>query len=664
MQIPKTESISENKPILNKSVFILSATITVISVCLTMLFPKITGDLLWSISSSISNTLGWYYMLAVASYLIFMIYIALSKYGNIKLGLDHAKPDFPLITWASMLFAAGIGIDLLFFGASEPLTHFLIPPGGREVGITEARNALMTTFLDWGIHGWGIYALIGAVLAYFSYRKRQPLALRSALLPLIGEDRINGWLGKSVDTFGIVCTIFGIATSLGIGVLQANAGLTHIFGIASNQFIQTLIIISVIIIAGLSATTGVERGVRRLSELNMGLAFILLNALLFMGSTVFLLNALVQNIGDYFQHLIGKSFDLYAYQGEVGETWKSSWTVFFWAWWVAWAPFVGMFIARISRGRTIREFTFGVLFIPLGFIFSWFSIFGNSAINLYEHGLKHLGEVVTSDPAMGLFVLLEQYPYAAFWATLAVILGLIFFVTSADSGALVLANLSTQNLNAEDDAPIWLRLFWAFSIGLITLGLLFAGGFSSLQAVVVISGLPFSFVLILYMFSLHKSLREEGLKREADNLDFTHSIGANINWRDRLHRIVSYPRATTVNKFIEITVKDAMARVVTELTNKGVDAQITLEDNGLKLKTWHDGTENFIYKVLAIEVPRPSFSIGVSGKRKSDTFYRAEVYLREGGQGYDIMGYSLEQIINDILNQYERHIHYIHSTHE
>ncbi len=651
----------ESNQRLNKIVFMFAAIITVISVLLTMSFPTISGDWLWAFSGWISNNLGWYYMLAVAAYLIFMVYIALSRYGDIKLGPDHATPDFPLLTWASMLFAAGIGIDLLFFGASEPLAHFLTAPGARETEINAARIALSTTFLDWGIHGWGIYALIGLALAYFSYRQRQPLALRSALLPLIGKKGVEGWIGHSVDTFGIVCTIFGIATSLGIGVLQANAGLTHIFGIETSPMTQTIIIVAVIAAAALSAMTGVEKGVRRLSEINMGLATIMLIALLVMGPTIFLLNALVQNIGDYFQTLISKTFDLYAYQGEAGESWKAGWTVFFWAWWVAWAPFVGMFIARISRGRTIREFIFGVLFIPLGFIFAWFSIFGNSAIDIYNSGVTSIGEVAVNDPAMGLFALLEQYPLATFWSSIAVFLGLIFFITSADSGALVLANLSSRGLGPEEDAPVWLRLFWAVAIGLVTLGLLFAGGFSSLQAVVVISGLPFSVVLILYMFSLHKALYLEGQKQDAESIDFTHSIGEGVSWHDRLSRIVTYPKKDKVYNFLNTEVKQAMEEVVQALKDRGVGAELFVDEGKVTLLTEHKDEMNFVYKVVANKAVRPSFIYAPSNAKTkgTDDFWRAEVYLREGGRGYDIMGYAKGQIINDILNQYERHMHYI-----
>lgn len=663
---PKSDSLSHQTS-LNKVVFYIASTITVLTVLYTMIFPEQSGELLWGASTWISDSLGWYYMLVVAAYLLCMLIIGLSRYGDIKLGPDHAKPDFPLLTWAAMLFAAGIGIDLLFFGASEPLSHFLVAPGGRPEQIEAARIALATTFLDWGIHGWGIYALIGMSLAYFSYRQRQPLALRSALVPLVGVKGARGWMGHTVDTFGIVCTIFGIATSLGIGVLQANAGMTHIFGIESSKMVQTIIIIAVIAVASLSAMSGVERGVRRLSEINMGLATLLLIALLAMGPTIFLLNAFVQNIGDYFQTLMAKTFDLYAYQGSEASGWKASWTIFFWAWWIAWAPFVGMFIARISRGRTLREFVFGVLFIPLGFIFAWFSIFGNSAIDLYVNGITSIGDIALSDPAMGLFALLDEYPWTMFWSSLAVIVGLIFFVTSADSGALVLANLSTKGLSPEEDAPVWLRLFWAGGIGLITLGLLFAGGFESLQAVVVISGLPFSAVLLLYMWALMRSLRLEGKKRNAGGIDFTHSIGEGISWRKRLSRIISYPKRAQVEIFIRESIQSAMEEVKTELSKNGVEAQYSFDEEtfSVSLQTKHDDAMDFVYQVVPTKAYKPTFVYSASGNTYKEvdgkeTYWRAEVYLREGGQGYDVMGYSKGQIINDILNQYERHMHFIH----
>lgn len=648
----------------NKTVFMTASLGTIALILGTILFPVTSEAILGNALRWVSDYFGWYYMLAVAAYGIFALFVGVSRYGDIKLGQDHDKPDFPFLTWAAMLFSAGIGIDLLFFGVSEPLAHYLAPPMGEGGTVEAARAALPQAFLHWGLHGWGIYALIGMALAYFAYRKNMPLALRSALVPLFGEKRANGALGYTVDTFGVVCTLLGIATSLGIGVLQANAGLSHMFGIEDSKTVQALIIISVVAAAALSAMSGVEKGVRRLSEINMLGATALLIALLVMGPTVYLLNTFTENIGDYFQTIISKTFQVYAYEGEKGAEWKSWWTIFFWAWWVAWAPFVGLFIARISRGRTLREFVFGVMFIPLGFIFAWFSIFGNSGIELVANGAADLGKVALEEPAMGMFALFEHYPYAKLWSMIGVIIGLIFFVTSADSGALVLANLSSKNLSAEVDAPIWLRLFWAAATGLVTLGLLFAGGFSSLQSVSVVAGLPFSFVLIAYMISMWMSLRQEGNKRKAVHVDKALVLDSGNNWRNRLHRLVSFPGKKEAYRFMANYVNPALEDVASELEKKGLTIKLLKEDDRLELEVLHGEEVDFFYQVRLVKAIKPVFALGqsanISAIHDEDMYYRAEVFLAEGSQDYDILGCTKEQIIIDVLNQYERHMQFLH----
>ncbi len=668
------------KPLsLNKTVFLGSAIISILLIAWTIIFPDYSQKLLSSGMAFVSESFGWYYMLVVAAYSIFSLFIGLSKYGDIKLGQDHEKAQFPFLAWAAMLFSAGIGIDLLFFGASEPLMHYLTPHAGIEPASADAmRQAVAQSFLHWGLHGWGIYALIGMSLAYFAYRKNMPLALRSPLTPIFGERLIKGWLGDGIDTFGVVCTLMGIATSLGIGVLQANAGLTHVFGIESSKMVQTIIIVCVIIAAAISATTGVEKGVRRLSELNMIGAILLLVAILIMGNTVYLLNTFTQNIGQYFQTIVGKTFDVYAYDGQAGADWKSAWTIFFWAWWVAWAPFVGLFIARISRGRTLREFVFGVMFIPLGFIFAWFSIFGNSAIQLVANGATELGDVALNDAAMGMFALFEYYPYSSVLSIAGVLIGLVFFITSADSGALVLANLSSRGMTNDTDAPVWLRLFWAAATGLITLGLLFAGGFSSLQSVSVIAGLPFSIVLVLYMVAMWKSLKEEGNKRKASTVGTANVLDSGKGWKARLQRIVSFPSHSQVERFLQNVVRPAMTEVENELKAGGLTTALDVRNlahigqdiddgmgessgqiEGLKLRVGHGDQDDFVYEVNLIKAERPNFTLNTSTKH-AEHYYRAEVFLSEGSQEYDLVGYTKEQVLVDILNQYERHLQYLH----
>ncbi|PKG35408.1 MULTISPECIES: choline BCCT transporter BetT [Psychrobacter] len=668
------------KPLtLNKTVFLGSAIISILLIIWTIAFPDYSEALLSSSMAWVSESFGWYYMLVVAAYSIFALFVGFSKYGDIKLGQDHEKAQFPFLAWAAMLFSAGIGIDLLFFGASEPLMHYLTPHTGLEPASEAAmREALAQTFLHWGLHGWGIYALIGMALAYFAYRKNMPLALRSPLTPIFGERLIKGWLGDGIDTFGVVCTLMGIATSLGIGVLQANAGLTHVFGIESSKMVQTFIIIGVVAAAAISAMTGVERGVRRLSEFNMLSSILLLIAILVMGNTVYLLNTFTQNIGQYFQTIVFKTFDVYAYDGKAGADWKSGWTIFFWAWWVAWAPFVGLFIARISRGRTLREFVFGVMFIPLGFIFAWFSIFGNSAIDLVANGATELGEIAVNDAAMGMFALFEYFPYSEVLSFAGVVIGLVFFVTSADSGALVLANLSSRGMTNDTDAPVWLRLFWAAATGLITLGLLFAGGFASLQSVSVIAGLPFSLILVLYMMAMWKSLKEEGNKRKASTLGTANVLDSGKSWKARLQRIVSFPSHTQVERFLQSVVRPAMTEVENELKAGGLKTSLDIRNpahigqdidegmdessgqiDGLKLRVGHGDEDDFIYEVNLIKAERPNFTLSKSTKN-AEYYYRAEVFLSEGSQEYDLVGYSKEQVLVDILNQYERHLQYLH----
>lgn len=652
---------------IHRIVFSISALLTIALIAFTLIFPDISEHVLGQSLAWVSDHFGWYYMLIVAAYGIFTLYVGMSKYGDIKLGQDHEKPDFPYLAWAAMLFSAGIGIDLLFFGVSEPLTHYLTPPIGTGGTPEAARAAFAQTFLHWGLHGWGIYALIGMALAYFAYRHNLPLALRSALVPVFGQKRADGWIGHSVDIFGVVCTLLGLATSLGIGVLQANAGLAHVFGIETTKLTQSIIIIIVTITAAASAMSGVDKGVRRLSEFNMLTATLLVIALLFAGPTQFLLNAMVQNIGDYFQSLPAKTFETYAYEGARGATWKSTWTIFFWAWWVAWAPFVGLFIARISRGRSLREFVFGVMFIPLGFIFAWFSIFGNSSI-FHAASDPALTHAALNTPAMGLFALFEHYAHPAIWSTVSVVIGLIFFVTSADSGALVLANLSSKGLTSGNDAPIWLRLFWAVATGLITLGLLFSGGFSALQSVSVAAGLPFSLVLVIYMISMAYSLRQEGNRRKASTFDIAtqalHHPGH--SWRDRLNRILNFPSKKAVLRFMSKTLEPAMQDVCAELNTQGMMTSVIRnnEEESLTFEVRHGDEVDFLYQVRPVSALMPVFAMSQAGNLESnqrhERYWRAEVFLREGSQEYDLVGYTREQIIGDILNQYERHMQFLH----
>ncbi|HBO9616454.1 TPA: BCCT family transporter, partial [Pseudomonas aeruginosa] len=628
-------------------------------------FPQRAGEWLLAAQTWASQTVGWYYLLAMTLYLIFVVVTALSGYGKIKLGADHDEPEFSYLSWAGMLFAAGISITLFFFCVSEPLTHFLQPPQG-EAGTQEAaRQAMELLFLHWGLHGWGVFALVAMALAYFAYRHNLPLALRSALYPLIGK-RINGPIGYTVDCFGIIATVFGLGADMGFGALQLNSGLDYLYAIPHTHPVQMALIVLMMGAAISVAVSGVDKGIRILSDINMLLACSLLLFVLFAGPTQHLLNTLVQNVGDYLGHLPGKSFDLYAYGGP--SDWLGSWTVFYWAWWIAWAPFVGLFIARISRGRTIREFVFGVLFIPLGFTLAWMSIFGNSALEQALGGASELGRVAIEQPSMALYQMLQNYPWSRAVITVTVLVSFVFFVTSADSGTVVLSTLSAHGGSADDDGPKWLRVFWGSVTALVTGGLLFAGSIDALKSAVVLTSLPFSLILLLMMWGLHKAFYMESQRQRARSHSLAPLMSGNGKrsggWKRRLSQAVHFPSRDEVYRFMNDVVRPAISEVSEVFREKGlaVDAQLDPGNASLSLEIGHGEQHRFLYQVLMRGYFTPSFArAGMGGLHlKNRRYFRAEVHLAEGSQDYDLMGYTKEQIINDMLDQYERHLQFLH----
>ncbi|HCL3377399.1 TPA: choline BCCT transporter BetT, partial [Pseudomonas aeruginosa] len=628
-------------------------------------FPQRAGEWLLAAQTWASQTVGWYYLLAMTLYLIFVVVTALSGYGKIKLGADHDEPEFSYLSWAGMLFAAGISITLFFFCVSEPLTHFLQPPQG-EAGTQEAaRQAMELLFLHWGLHGWGVFALVAMALAYFAYRHNLPLALRSALYPLIGK-RINGPIGYTVDCFGIIATVFGLGADMGFGVLQLNSGLDYLYAIPHTHAVQMVLIVLMMGAAISVAVSGVDKGIRILSDINMLLACSLLLFVLFAGPTQHLLNTLVQNVGDYLGHLPGKSFDLYAYGGP--SDWLGSWTVFYWAWWIAWAPFVGLFIARISRGRTIREFVFGVLFIPLGFTLAWMSIFGNSALEQALGGASELGRVAIEQPSMALYQMLQNYPWSRAVITVTVLVSFVFFVTSADSGTVVLSTLSAHGGSADDDGPKWLRVFWGSVTALVTGGLLFAGSIDALKSAVVLTSLPFSLILLLMMWGLHKAFYMESQRQRARSHSLAPLMSGNGKrsggWKRRLSQAVHFPSRDEVYRFMNDVVRPAISEVSEVFREKGLalDAQLDPGNASLSLEIGHGEQHRFLYQVLMRGYFTPSFArAGMGGLHlKNRRYFRAEVHLAEGSQDYDLMGYTKEQIINDMLDQYERHLQFLH----
>ncbi len=650
---------------MNPPVFYGAAILILLFAAVVIGFPQRAGEWLLAAQTWASQTVGWYYLLAMTLYLIFVVVTALSGYGKIKLGADHDEPEFSYLSWAGMLFAAGISITLFFFCVSEPLTHFLQPPQG-EAGTQEAaRQAMELLFLHWGLHGWGVFALVAMALAYFAYRHNLPLALRSALYPLIGK-RINGPIGYTVDCFGIIATVFGLGADMGFGVLQLNSGLDYLYAIPHTHPVQMALIVLMMGAAISVAVSGVDKGIRILSDINMLLACSLLLFVLFAGPTQHLLNTLVQNVGDYLGHLPGKSFDLYAYGGP--SDWLGSWTVFYWAWWIAWAPFVGLFIARISRGRTIREFVFGVLFIPLGFTLAWMSIFGNSALEQALGGASELGRVAIEQPSIALYQMLQNYPWSRAVITVTVLVSFVFFVTSADSGTVVLSTLSAHGGSADDDGPKWLRVFWGSVTALVTGGLLFAGSIDALKSAVVLTSLPFSLILLLMMWGLHKAFYMESQRQRARSHSLAPLMSGNGKrsggWKRRLSQAVHFPSRDEVYRFMNDVVRPAISEVSEVFREKGlaVDAQLDPGNASLSLEIGHGEQHRFLYQVLMRGYFTPSFArAGMGGLHlKNRRYFRAEVHLAEGSQDYDLMGYTKEQIINDMLDQYERHLQFLH----
>ncbi|MEA9562703.1 MULTISPECIES: choline BCCT transporter BetT [unclassified Xanthomonas] len=632
-------------------VFIPTAAIVLLLLALSIFVPEKATTWFTAAKNWTANDAGWFTILSVAGFLVFVVGVAISGYGRIKLGPDHSRPDYSYASWFAMLFAAGMGIGLMFFGVAEPIMHYATPPTGTPESAEAARQAMRITFFHWGVHAWAIYAVVALALAYFAYRHNLPLRVRSALYPLIGE-RIHGPIGHAVDTFAALGTIFGLATSLGLGVMQINSGLNYLFGLEVSTLVQVSLIGIIILVATGSVVAGLDSGVRRLSEINMIMAVALLAFVLVCGPTVHLMQAFVQNTGMYASQLFSMTFNLYAYEP---SGWLGGWTLFYWGWWIAWSPFVGMFIARISRGRTVREFVVGVLLVPIGFTFLWMTIYGNSALFMVRsEGVQELVKAVSDDSSMALFEFLRHLPLTMFTSSLAVVLVALFFVTSADSGALVIDMLTSKG---EEESPVWQRIFWALLVGGIAVALLIAGGLESLQAATIASALPFTIVMILMCWGLLKAMHLDATKRSISR-DARLLPGTSEDWRARLKLLAHNPVKIEVVAFIKDQVLPALQEVAVELRKQDLPVEVTEgEDGRAWLRVGHGEEMDFFYSVRPQPYEPPTFALQDPRRPVSEgtRHYRAEVYLREGGQDYDVMGWPKVQVIHDVLDQYERH---------
>lgn len=486
----------------NGPVFFISSFIIIISITLTLIFQKKAEESFGAIQDFVANNGGWFFVLCVNVFLIFMVYLAFSKFGRLRIGGQKAKPEFRTLSWFAMLFSAGMGIGLLFWSIAEPVTHFLSPPMADSSSPGAATEAMNFTFLHWGFHAWGIYALVGLALSYFTYSRKLPLTIRSVFYPLIG-DKIYGKIGDTIDIFAVLATLFGLATSLGLGVQQIAAGLEHVFGLDRGINTQVLLIAGITAIATISVVLGVDKGVKFLSEWNMRIALILLILVVALGPTIFIFQAFVENTGNYFYSFLEISTWTESY---TGTNWQNAWTVFYWGWWIAWSPFVGMFIARISKGRTVSEFILGVLIVPSLITFFWITAFGSTSIQQALLGNETIINAVEDNVATALFVFMEGFPFSVVLNIIGVVLIAGFFVTSSDSGSLVVDSLTS---GGKIEAPVGQRIFWAVAEGAIAAVLLIGGGLQALQTASIVTGLPFAFILLIMCYSLYKGLEED-----------------------------------------------------------------------------------------------------------------------------------------------------------
>ena len=490
---------------ISQSRFFLSIILISIITTIVSLNSDISESFFLDLQASLSMYLGWMIIILANGFVVFAIYLIFTKYKDIRLGGPNARPSYSYINWIAMLFSAGLGIGLLFYGVAEPIMHLNSYPGMIEGNTSyNAGKAIGLANLHWGLHGWAIYSLLGLCFAFASYNKNLPFRVSSLLGPKVSENRP---LAISIDIIAILTTVLGVTTSLGLGTIQISSGLSYVFSIPET-FLNKIIIIILITLIGLtSVSLGLDKGIKRLSQVNMILATSLMGFIFIFGPTVFILNALIQNFGSYINTLIES-----ATWTEVYDTtsWQDGWTLFFYTWWFAWAPFVSLFIARISYGRSIKEFIIGVLFVPSLIVFLWMGIFGNAAIYQVINETSQLNEIVSNNYTVALFALFDVYPIAKAVSILALIIIVTFFVTSSDSGALVASMLSSKkHVGIHDDSPIMSRVTWAILLGIIAAVLLYKGGLTALQTSVVICGVPFSIIVVFACRQFYKSLESE-----------------------------------------------------------------------------------------------------------------------------------------------------------
>ncbi|MGA5689124.1 glycine betaine uptake BCCT transporter [Cytobacillus pseudoceanisediminis] len=487
----------------NLMVFYISVGILLLLVLFGVFVPDSLESVTANVQAFITDKFGWYYLILVSFIVIVCLYFLISPLGRIKLGKQDDKPEFSRPTWFAMLFSAGMGIGLVFWGAAEPVYHYAVgSPTGGEVGTDQAiRNAMRYTYFHWGIHAWAIYGIVALVLAYFNFRHGEPGLISATLKPILG-DHTQKAAGKIIDILSVVATVIGVATTLGFGAVQINGGLSYLFGIPVSITVQFIIVVIVTVLFMISAWSGLGKGIKILSNANMILAAILFLLTFFLGPSLFILNLFTNTLGSYLQNLPGMSLRIAPLNPEVRE-WINAWTIFYWAWWIAWAPFVGIFIARVSKGRTIREFVFGVLLVPSLIGFIWFATFGGTAMMQEHNGVAKISELATEEALFGVF---SNFPMGTVLSVIAILLICTFFITSADSGTYVLGMMTTNGSHHPGNK---IKMVWGILLAAISLVLLYSGGLQALQNTMIAAALPFSVIMALMTFSLIKALQKE-----------------------------------------------------------------------------------------------------------------------------------------------------------
>ena len=659
------ELMEDSTARINWSVLVLSSVVILAFSVWAIALPDAARTTMKTTVDWIATNLGWYYVLTMAMVIGFVVWVAFSKQGDVRLGPDHSRPQYRLATWVAMLFAAGVGIDLLFFSVTGPVVQYLHPPTGEGASAAALQDAVVWTMFHYGIAGWSVYALLGMAMGYFAYRWGMPLSLRAALYPLFGK-RMRGPLGDGISLLALVGTVFGVATSMGIGVVLLNVGFSRIFGFEEGLTLQIALVIGAVVLTIAATTSGVDRGIRWISELNLWSAVAMMVYILIAGETAFLLNALVENLGRFLVTLPARMFQTFAYQPGSSE-WMGSWTLFFWAFWLAWGPFVGVFLARISRGRTLREFVIAAITVPVLCDFIIVSFFGNSALYQVLQGNTAFAELAVQSPERGWYALLAMFPGAMFLICLATFSGFLFYITSANSGAMVMSNFSASIPDPAQDGPKWLRIFWAVLTAVLTIAMLLAGGVVTMEYATLIFALPVTLIAYLVMASFYKALRMERAEREGQVLRRPSMApsGGHVperSWKQRLGRVLAFPSRREALQFLARTVRPALDEVAAEFRSQGYEVEQGDKNQatgieGLLLRVAMDTLRAFHYQVALVEAPVPTFSGKMA--RETDVYYRLEVFTQTGSGGYDLMGLTKQQVIDDVLERYEAHLAFL-----